>query len=76
MNSWNPIKHPLQGSLIKQRIGNSKERVDYLIDSTNNNNKVKTRRKIFYIEISGKKIFEIPSEENQNFDIENENLVK
>ena len=64
-------------SKIKQCIGNSKEKVDHLIDSNNNNNKVfkDEEKEVLYRNI-WERIFEIPPEENQNFDIENENKVR
>ena len=54
-------------SKIKQCIGNSKEKVDYLIGSNNNNNKLfKDKQKEVLYKNIHERIVEIPPEENQN----------
>ena len=59
---------------MRQLIGNNKVKNEYLIDINNNGNKVykDEEKEILYCNI-WQKIFEIPEEENCNFDIENEN---
>ena len=62
---------------VRQLIGNNKVKNEYLIDINNNGNKVykDEEKEVLYRNI-WKKIFEIPEEENRNFDIKNENRVK
>ena len=62
---------------VKKLIGSDKEKIEYLIDSNNNNNKVykDEEKEILYRSI-WQKIFEIPPEENSHFDQTNENRVK
>ena len=62
---------------VKQLIGSDKEKVEYLIDANNNNNRVykDEDKEILYRNI-WEKIFEIPPEDNRNFNVNNENLVR
>ena len=62
---------------IKKLIGSDKERIEYLIDINNNNNKVykDEEKEILYRNI-WQNIFEIPPEENRHFDQANEKRVK
>ena len=62
---------------VKQLIGSDKEKVEYLIDANNNNNKVyKDEDKEILHRNIWEKIFEIPPEDNRNFNENNENLVR
>ena len=62
---------------VRKLIGNNKVKNKYLIDVNNNGNKVykDEEKEILYRNI-WQNIFEIPDEENRNFDAENENRVR
>ena len=63
---------------VKQLIGSNKEKVEYLIDTNNNNNNRVYKdedKEILYRNI-WEKIFEIPPEDNCNSNVNNENLVR
>ena len=62
---------------VRQLIGTNKVKNEYLIDINNNNNKIykDEEKEVLYRNI-WQKIFEIPDEENRNFDVANENRVK
>ena len=62
---------------VKQLIGIDKEKVEYLIDANNNNTKVykDEDKELLYCNI-WEKIFEIPLEDNRNFNVNNENLER
>ena len=62
---------------IRRLIGSDKDKTEYLIDPNNNNNRIyeDEDKEILYRQI-WEKIFEIPLEENQNFDMNNEAQVR
>ena len=62
---------------VRKLIGNNKVKNEYLIDINSNGNKVykDEEKEILYRNI-WQNIFEIPDEENHNFDAENENRVR
>ena len=62
---------------VRKLIGNNKVKNEYLIDVNNNGNKVyKDGEKVILYRNIWQNIFEIPDEENLNFDAENENRVR